>query len=406
VLLDDLGTAAGDRNLLAVDSHPNIEVRLFNPLAARSVRMLGMLGDFSRVNRRMHNKSFTADNQATIVGGRNIGDEYFEARPDVEFADLDVLAMGPVVGEVSRQFDAYWNSPHAYPITTLAKDPPGEADIAAARDALLSFVHAQRDGAYAQALQASGLAASLAEGRLALSAAQVRVVADDPAKIGQREEDAGPLLLPQLLPEFASLRTELILVSPYFVPGEQGVAHLRALTDRGVKVRVLTNSLASTDVPAVHAGYQRYRRALLDAGVALHELKPTAMHHTMPAGEGKAGLSGSSHASLHAKTLLFDRRAVFIGSMNLDPRSVFTNTEIGVVVDHSGLAALQAEQLVARLPEISYRLEPAAAAGPDAIEWVSIEAGEEVRFTREPQTRAWQRFKIWLYSLLPIEPLL
>ena len=416
LLLDDIGTAADDRHLLALDSHPNIEVRLFNPIAARSTRMLGFMADFSRTNRRMHNKSFTADNQAMIVGGRNIGDEYFGARPDIEFADLDLLAIGPVVSEVSRQFDAYWNSPLAFPIAVLSQDRPSDEAIRQARAALREFVLAQKEGSYAQALKSSGLAEGLVEGSLAFNFAKVRVVADDPMKILKESTDNSTRLLPKLLPEFEALDSELLLVSPYFVPGETGVDRLRSLVQRGVKVRVLTNSLASTDVPAVYAGYKRYRRALLEAGVELYELKPTAVHtakHDQPSGsrdaEAKPSLAGSSHASLHAKSMAFDRRALFVGSMNLDPRSVFTNTEIGVVVEHPGLVAQRVETIDRRLPEISFRLELAPPAGPDStpgIEWVTPVDGQAMRYSREPMTHGWQRFKVWLYSLLPIEHLL
>jgi putative cardiolipin synthase len=416
LLLDDIGTAADDRDLLALDSHPNIEVRLFNPVASRSARLLGVLGDFSRANRRMHNKSFTADNQAMIVGGRNVGDEYFEARPDVEFADLDLLAIGPVVGEVSRQFDDYWNSPLAFPIAALAREAPRDEDRQQALAALGEFVQAQKEGSYAQALRASGLAEGLAGGGLPFSYARVRVVADDPMKILQQSTDAATHLLPELLPEFKSLAAELVLVSPYFVPGEGGVAKLRSLVERGVKVRVLTNSLAATDVPAVYAGYQPYRRALLEAGVELHEFKPTAARKAGKLSAAEAddtaaarSLAGSSRASLHAKTLVFDRRALFVGSMNLDPRSVFTNTEIGVVVEHAGLAASQMERLDRQLPEISYRLELAPAGRPGGaseIQWIDRQDGAETRYSRSPMTSAWQRLKIWFLSLLPIEPLL
>ena len=415
LLLDDIGTAAGDRNLLAIDSHPNIEVRLFNPIAARSTRLLGMMSDFSRTNRRMHNKSFTADNQVMIVGGRNIGDEYFEARPDVAFADLDLLAIGPVVGEVSRHFDRYWNSPLAFPISAISQARPSDEERLQALAGLREFVRSQTEGGYAQALKSSGLAERLAAGSLPFSYGKARVVADDPMKILQESADKSSLLLPNLLPEFESLGSELVLVSPYFVPGKAGVARLRSLSARGVKVRVLTNSLASTDVPAVHAGYQQYRRALLDAGVELHELKPTVTRDARggaPAGSGPGAVkrppSGSSQASLHAKVLIFDRRSLFVGSMNLDPRSVLTNTEIGVVVDQDELAASMVEKLDSHLSDIGFRLE-LTSAGPDSapeIEWVTTEDGQAVRYTREPMTSAWQRFRAWFYSLLPIEHLL
>jgi cardiolipin synthase C len=416
LLLDDIGTAADDRNLLAIDSHPNIEVRLFNPIASRSARLLGMMADFSRTNRRMHNKSFTADNQVMIVGGRNIGDEYFAARPDIEFADLDLLAIGPVVGEVSRQFDLYWNSPLAFPIPAIAQSTPSEEEMHQALAGLRAFVQSQTESDYAQALKSSGLAERLAEGSLAFSYGKARVVADDPMKILQESADDSSRLLPSLLPELESLRSELVLVSPYFVPGDAGVARLQSLSQRGVKVRVLTNSLASTDVTAVHAGYQRYRRALIDAGVELYELKPSAARGAENdtaakpgADRGKHHLSGSSRASLHAKAMIFDRRALFVGSMNLDPRSVFTNTEIGVVVEQAELAARQAEKLVNQLPNVGFRLELTPAQETDSapgIEWVTTRDGQPIRYSTEPMTNAWQRFKVWFYSLFPIEHLL
>jgi hypothetical protein len=226
LLLDDIGTAADDAKLLALDSHPQIEVRLFNPVANRSFRMLGMVADFGRVNRRMHNKSFTADNQATIVGGRNIGDEYFEARPDAGFADLDLLAFGPAVQAVSTQFDRYWNSPAVYPISALSSARPSEEAMRQQRAALREFVASQRGQDYAGALKASGLAKGVTEGSLDFSYAEVRVLADDPAKVEQANPDQEVLLLPRLRPEFESLGSELLMVSPYFVPGDKGVAYL------------------------------------------------------------------------------------------------------------------------------------------------------------------------------------
>ncbi len=416
LLLDDVGAAAKDSDLLALDSHPNIEVRLFNPIAARSTRLLGMMSDFSRTNRRMHNKSFTADNQAMIVGGRNIGDEYFAARPDIEFADLDMLAIGPVVGDVSRQFDLYWNSPLAFPITAISSATPSDEERLLVLAGLRAFVRSQMEASYAQALKSSGLAEALADGSLAFGYGKARVVADDPMKILAESADNATRLLPKLLPEFESLGSELLLVSPYFVPGDAGVDRLRTLVQRGVKVKVLTNSLASTDVPAVHAGYRQYRRALLEAGIELYELKPTAVpaakrdHPPGSRDDGKQpSLSGSSHASLHAKTMAFDRRALFVGSMNLDPRSVFTNTEIGVLVEQPELVATHVEKLESQLSNIGFRLELAPATGADStpeIVWIATQDGQVVRYSSEPMTHAWKRFKVWLLSLMPIEQLL
>jgi putative cardiolipin synthase len=410
LLLDDVGTAADDMALLMLDAHPNVEVRLFNPLAGRGARNLSLVADFERSNRRMHNKSFTADNQAAIVGGRNIGDEYFEARADVGFADLDVVVNGPAVAQVSTGFDRYWNSPAAFPIAALTGVRPDAGDIVAARAALEEFSRSQRATPYAEALKSSRLAQAMREGTLAASYGQVRVVYDDPSKAaGNADKEA--LLLPQLMPEIEALRAELLLVSPYFVPGEAGVAKLRSLRSRGIRVRVVTNSLAATDVPLVHSGYARYRRPLLEAGIELYEVKPTAelaearREEKRERSEGAAHrVSGSSRASLHAKTQVFDRRAAFVGSLNLDPRSVFTNTETGVVIDNPPLVDEMLQTFDRQLPALAYRLtlQP----GGD-LEWVDSGAdGKEVRYRSEPETGTWQRIKVWFYSLWPLEPLL
>jgi putative cardiolipin synthase len=417
VIVDDIGTAPDDERLLLLDAHPQIEVRIFNPLATRKLRLFGMALDFERGNRRMHNKSFTADNQATIVGGRNIGDEYFEARKDLAFGDLDLLAVGEVVSEVSASFDRYWNSSAAYPIRALARGDVDGRDLTALRTALAEFEQSQHAGPYAQALRASGLTQQLLSGQLRFEGGQMRVLADDPAKVEQDEPDPGDqaaYLLPQMQPEFSALRSELFLVSPYFVPGEGGVERLKRLRDSGVRVRILTNSLAATDVPAVHAGYARYRRALLEAGIELYEIRSSAgsgdaaRPPSAAAGASSSPrLSGSSRASLHAKTIVFDCRHVFVGSMNVDPRSVLTNTEIGIMVDAPAVASAMCEGLSKFAAAAAYRLELRPQAdGSVRIEWASREDGREVRLTSEPSGSAWRTFQAWFFSLLPIEPLL
>ena len=333
-------------------------MRLFNPIASRSARLFGMLADFGRVNRRMHNKSFTADGQATIVGGRNIGDEYFEAASDLDFADVDVLAIGPVVKQVSDSFDLYWNSPAAIPIAALASKRISEKDVNRARAALAEYGESQRAGAYADALRNSGLAQELRTGSLNFFWGQAEALYDDPAKITQSPKDQGTHLLPQLAKITDSTQGELLIISPYFVPGDAGVEYFRRMRARGVRVVVLTNSLAATDVSAVHAGYSRYRRPLLESGVELYEVKATARRP----GEQKArsgsgpGLGGSSRASLHAKVFVFDRRELFVGSLNLDPRSVSLNTEIGLVFESPELAALAAREIMGAVSGAAYRL--------------------------------------------------
>lgn len=410
VLLDDLGTAADDSVLLAIDAHPNIEVRLFNPVATRRARGLGALFDFSRVNRRMHNKSFTADNQATIVGGRNIGDEYFEARPDLDMGDLDVVAVGPVVREVSGAFDLYWNSPAAFPIAALTRERSTPESVAQARARLAAYTDQQRESPYVEALRQSRLASELRRGEVPLFWGRAWLVYDDPAKIATDPgeaagaHDAETALLPRLKPVMDGVRSEVLVVSPYFVPGKAGVAKFREFRARGVKVRILTNSLAATDVAAVHAGYARYREALLRAGVELYEVKPSASvrpkEKDKDETQGKTGLPGSSRASLHAKSFVFDQKTLFVGSLNLDPRSIKLNTEIGVVFESAELAKTFAAGFEQTLEDRAWRLELAS---PSDIEWVTHENGREVRLTGEPQTSMWRRAGVWLLSLLPIE---
>ncbi len=406
LLIDDLGTGADDTHLLLIDRYPNFEVRLFNPIAARRARMLGTVADFERVNRRMHNKSFTADAQATIVGGRNIGDEYFEAQSDLDFADLDVLAVGPVVGQVSESFDLYWNSPAAIPISALVSKRTSQKELDRGRAALAEFDESQRASGYADALRNSALAKELHAGGLNFFWCNAEALYDDPAKITQAPADQRTHLLPRLGRITDSTQSELLVVSPYFVPGKTGVEYFRRMRARGVRVVVLTNSLAATDVAAVHAGYSRYRWALLDAGVEIYEVKPTA-HRADGTSKHGGGLPGSSRASLHAKVFIFDRRALFVGSLNLDPRSATLNTEIGLVMESPELASQAAVGLMTAVSDSTYRLELVPTQTPSGstrrIEWVEQEGGSEIRHSTEPDAGIWRRFGVWIMSWLPIE---
>jgi putative cardiolipin synthase len=401
ILIDDVGTKANDDALLSLDTHPNVEIRLFNPVASRVFRGLGMLTDFARVNRRMHNKAFVADNQRAVLGGRNIGDEYFEAHGDVAFGDLDVVTLGPVVAEVSKAFDAYWNAPVSIPIAALTGRPGKAASLDALRAELAAFVEAQRDSTYVRYAR-STLAQNLATGAEGLFWGRALLVVDDPAKVGRAPEDTQGHLLPQLAGVAAQMRSELLIVSPYFVPGDAGVAWLRGLTQKGIRVTVLTNSLAATDVGAVHAGYKRYREALLEAGVRLYELKPGAIDYGRAKGKNRQ-ISGS-RASLHAKTFVFDRRAVFIGSLNLDPRSTQLNTEIGVVCETGPMARALADALEAALDQVAWRLERVV--DPDGrarLVWNETTAAGNVQLRDEPEVGVMRQLGVWFLGLLPIE---
>lgn len=401
VILDDVGARSNDETLLSLDAHPNIEIRLFNPVASRSFRSLGMLGDFSRLNRRMHNKSFIADNQRAILGGRNIGDEYFEAQSEVAFGDLDVVTVGGGVSEVSDAFDRYWNAPASIPVSALLGRSGDTASLDALRTALAASVESQRDSPYVTGAR-SQLAERLASGADGFFWGKAHLLYDDPDKISRAPEDTVGHLLPQFAGLGSQVQNELLIVSPYFVPGESGVAWLRGLVKRGVRATVLTNSLAATDVGAVHAGYRRYREALLEAGVTLYEVKPDAIEYER-ASRGKGGISGS-RASLHAKTFVFDRRAVFIGSLNLDPRSIRLNTEIGLVCESAPLAEELAGTLERKIDAIAWRLERIVdTSGDTRIAWVETGAEGVRRRTEEPEVSAWRRFSVWFLGLLPIE---
>jgi putative cardiolipin synthase len=402
ILVDDVGTKANDQVLLSLDSHANVQIRLFNPVALRNFRGLGMLSDFARTNRRMHNKAFVADNQRAVLGGRNIGDEYFEAQLDVAFGDLDVLMLGSVVGEVSKSFDIYWNAPMSIPIEALTgRAAMAGGGLAALRMRLKAFVEAQADNPYVRHAR-SAAARHLAAGSDGLFWGKGRLLVDDPEKATRPPEDKRGHLLPQLANEIAQPRHDLLIVSPYFIPGDSGVAWLRALVEKGVRVTVLTNSLASTDVAAVHAGYQRYRETLLEGGVRLFELKPTAIEYGRARNKGR--LINGSRASLHAKTFVFDRRTVFIGSLNLDPRSIQLNTEIGVVCDSEPMAAALASGVEAGLDHATWRVRRLVGAhGKPALVWTETAAEGVRQYTAEPGVSIWRRLGVRFLAFLPVE---
>ncbi|HZJ15247.1 MAG TPA: phospholipase D family protein [Chthoniobacteraceae bacterium] len=399
LLLDDLGTMPTDAVLLAIDSHPNIEVRMFNPVALRSPRMLGMIVDFGRINKRMHNKSFTADGQVSIVGGRNIGDEYFEANAKINYADLDVVVLGPVVKEVSDQFDLYWNNRSSIPIATLARQNTTPEQFAAKRAALTAYHETAKASAYARSLRDSEFARQLRNHSVPYYWGKATIVNDHPDKVATSADKTETHLAPQLRAVADKTKRELFLVSPYFVPGKKGVELLAGVHQRGVRVVVITNSLASTDGVPVHSKYQLYRKPLIEAGVELYEIKPTAGAQLKRRFREPAG---TSTGGLHAKTFAFDRRIGFIGSYNLDPRSNKLNTEMGVLYDCPQLARRLPEQTERELTRNAYRVE----LDHNRLVWVTHEGDKEVRLTSEPDADLMKRIKAQVISWLPIEWLL
>jgi putative cardiolipin synthase len=395
LLVDDMDARAKSYQFAALDAHPDIEVRLFNPFASRSggARFAAeMFGDFGRLNRRMHNKSWIADNRIAIVGGRNLGDEYFGASEDVNFVDLDFAMVGPVVRQASEAFDRYWNSAVAYPVSALAPEAVRPEALAEIRERIVARVAAIGQSKYARELGGNDAVQRLVAGDWPMHwSTGFRFVADDPQKVlGQGTGPAGSRVLEHLNPVVKAASARLTVISPYFVPGRAGTATFVEVAKAGADVRVLTNSLAANDVAVVYGGYSQWREPLLEGGVKLWELKP------LPGIEAKSSMFGSSGASLHTKSLAVDGRTLFVGSFNLDPRSASLNTEQGVFVESEELAA-QLEALFARDSSGARAWSVSREGG--RLRWTD----DQGTYTSTPRASGWRKFQAWLARVLPIE---
>ena len=394
LLVDDLDARAKTGGFAALAAHPNVEVRLFNPWVTRDGK-LSLAGEsafsFKRINRRMHNKSWIADNRIAIVGGRNVGDEYFGAGEEVNFVDLDFAMLGPVVRDVSETFDRFWNSASAYPMEILDPDGVSDAALMKYRNGLAGRAAEARESRYATALRGSDLVERMVAGEWPLQwSSAYRFVSDDPGKVTMKKRDVKRTHVGvSLVPMLQAARERVAVISPYFVPGQEvtdGFSHMAA---SGRSVRVLTNSLVANDVAAVHGGYSRYRKALLEGGVQLWELKPAGS-------PGSSSTFGSSGASLHTKAFVIDGEKLFVGSYNLDPRSTWLNCEQGVIVEDAVLAR-EMEALFER-----------QIAGEHA--WrVTLEQGKlrwsdgQASFDTDPKASAWQRFQAWMTRVLRLD---
>jgi putative cardiolipin synthase len=403
LLVDDMALDNGSKeiNVAALDAHPNIEIRVFNPFHRGTARWIQYVSRLGEVTRRMHNKSFTIDNQVTIIGGRNIGNEYFEVDDSLVFGDLDVLAVGPVVGEVSKMFDLYWNDALSFPVTALVKNNSEPEHLAAVERYLTDFVQQQRDSVYLRALRESPIVDLIRHWSFEFDWGEAEVLYDDPAKItADRDQDQFKLTT-RLNPYLDEVDKELLIFSPYFVPGKDGVAQLVKMRKRGVRVRILTNSLASTDVAIVHAGYARYRKPLLRAGVEIYEIDRTLTRRQR---REKKGPAGSSKASLHAKSFVIDGERAFIGSLNFDPRSIIENTELGIMIESPTIATEMTGWFDRIANEASFRLAlEKGSKGDSRLVWHRDRGDGSEVYTTEPNTSFWRRFGVGFMRLLPIE---
>ncbi|WP_422889329.1 phospholipase D family protein [Pseudomonas chlororaphis] len=409
ILLDDTTSDGLDQIMATLAVHPQVQIRLFNPLhLGRSTgvtRTMGRLFNLSLQHRRMHNKLWLADNSAAIVGGRNLGDEYFDAEPNLNFTDIDILGIGPVAEQLGHSFDQYWNSALSKPIGEFLSRRPSARELANTRLRLQQSLDdaQQQDHTLFQELKAYRTQPRMDVWRKELIWAWNQALWDSPSKVlSNGEPDPHLLLTTQLAPELQSVSKELMMVSAYFVPGQPGLVYLTGRADAGVAVSLLTNSLEATDVPAVHGGYAPYRKALLQHGVKLYELRRQP-------GNGGSGPHlfhsasyPASDSSLHSKAMIFDRQKSFIGSFNFDPRSVLWNTEVGVLVDSPELAEhVRSLALQGMAPALSYE----AKLQDGKLVWVTEDNQQLHTLTREPGSW-WRRFNAWMSNTIGLERML
>ncbi len=406
MLIDDTVARGQDDRVSWLAGHPNIDVRLYNPFYYRGQLGLLRYAEFaltaSRLNYRMHNKLFVVDNEIAVAGGRNVGDEYFDSGDELQFGDYDVFAYGPVTRDLSKSFDQYWNSSLAVPVHALLGSTPNQTKLKAMEEELNEHIVRMQGSPQVKAIRSGNPLAGIVNSDTGISWAKATVVADSPDKAGIEGGDVVGALLRQRLVEAArDVKSELLIVSPYFVPGDKGLELLHTLREHNVRVRVLTNSLLSTDVPAVHAGYRRYRIPLLEMGVDLYEVKPLPGKPLASAGLKEPS---SGQFSLHAKAFVFDRKRIFIGSANFDPRSMNLNTEIGLMIESPELA----RQVVSRFDAIANPANSFVLAlntrdkKPDLV-WKSVKDNKAIVYDDEPGSDTQREFVVDLYGTLPIE---
>ena len=417
LLVDDWNITGKDFVLAMIDAHANIEVRVFNPVAgSRSSslsRPLHYVFGVEGIKNRMHNKAFVVDNTVAIVGGRNIGDEYFQAQHDVNFEDIDLMALGPIAKEVSAAFDEYWNHELAIPIRAFVSREPATGDVQKARRTLDEHREALKATEYGKKLRESDLLKRLGAGQLPVVWGQGEVLYDRPGRVNTPGAmDSSNSMFPRLREIIEETQSEALMISPYFVPREGGVKMFAQMRDRGVTVKILTNSLASNDVPIAHGGYARYRKDLLRLGVDLFELRPVPGQREK---KDHTQMGGSSGAALHAKTFILDRKVLFVGTFNLDPRSVWYDTQNGIAVRSETLAEQAARlfeestslhrafRVILRTSSNEVSGSPSESTG---LEWVTDEKGKEVRYFHEPETGWWRRLSVKFLSLFAPEKML
>ncbi len=401
LLVDDLFTSHTSETLRALAAHPNVEVRLFNPFCCARESLLsrfaGSLFDLYRLNHRMHNKMFIADGLMAVAGGRNIGDEYFQRSGANNFVDMDALVIGAVVGEMAGIFDSYWSSEVAYPVQAIVTANNGAEFWHARFDELTSSIDVPHDLPSVDLLGYGPVNEELDSGRLGLIWGTARAIADPPGKRDTKTAEAASAtsVTNDLRMQLWGANSELVLTSPYLIPGPKGIKTFEELGGRKVKMTIITNSLAATDETLVHAGYSRYRYPLLRAGVDLYELSPERTRLN-----SRLGMFGKSRGRLHAKTAIVDDKLVFLGSMNLDPRSETQNTEFALFVESPELA--RELQRILRITKLQSAYRVRLSPESDELQWLTMDEENEIVLTDEPESSLWMRFhNLFLAPLVP-----
>ncbi len=414
VLVDDGGAIAGDEQLNAVDPHPEIEVRIFNPFAYRGyfkpLRAIEFLFNSARLDYRMHNKMLIADNTVALIGGRNVGNEYFQMDPEGQLADDDIFAAGPIVNELSATFDDYWKNRFSIPVEALTKGEHATTVIAEHREReregpRKQLETLQTDGIDYATLVATGEPyAGMISGRLPLVWAHAQVVCDSPDKKLVADGGLrGQLMLRPVADAARAVQSEFLMITPYFVPADEELQILKDLRQRQVRVRVLTNSLESAPELVAHSGYVHFRIPLLNDGVELYEVR-SLLGNARGSGQ-TATVSRYGNYALHAKMFVFDRRQLFIGSLNFDNRSKYLNTEVGLIIDSPELAqqtALRFDGMAERENSYALALLPQSAGQRPQMMWKTAEAGKPVDYLDEPARSFWDRVAVKFFSMLPI----
>ncbi|NRA98578.1 MAG: phospholipase D family protein [Rhodobacteraceae bacterium] len=393
LLIDDVFTTTADDDIAALDAHPNIEIRMFNPASRRSPQFVGYALDFNRLNRRMHNKAFIVDGQAAIIGGRNIADEYYSIGQASEFADFDMFAAGPVVAPLAEGFQTYWDDPWSIPIAAL-KPGGDDSDLASALQSFDETASTEAASIYRRAIESTYLA-DIRNGRIQPIYGEARVDIDPPQKLRLRQGGDQQVAARALFTAMDRASSDVLVITPYFVPEEYGVDFLTQIADRGTRVRVVTNSLAATNHPYVHAGYAPRRAPLLAAGVELFEVRPDPLTPDFaPAPEDAAPLT------MHTKLAVIDDRYVWVGSMNYDPRAVKLNSELGVLIDAPELAEEISGRIEAGKEFFTWRPQ---LDDDGSLIWIGRRGQDTVATNVEPDASGLDKFVATVTGWLPVE---